>query len=141
MARSKANRAAKPGDATASHKNPNCKCHSCLEMRSATSKTFGHRSYQDVQDAIDYHWKTLSEEVKVFLMENPSEMNLRKLLDFWTSPHQIECTGGKIAASMCGSSWYLALNYICIGKLMEAKALILNGAFLHQCCVSLMKYA
>ena len=33
-------------------------------------------------------------------------------------------------------SWYLALNYMTIGKIVEARALILNDCFLQQCYVS-----
>lgn len=50
---------------------------------------------------------------------------------------RVENTSPNIAASICGCSWYLALNYMTIGQVVEARALILNGCFLQQCYVSL----
>ena len=54
-------------------------------------------------------------------------------VDFWTAPSRRENTSPNIAASICGCSWYLALNYMSIGQIAEARALILNGCFLQQC--------
>lgn len=58
-------------------------------------------------------------------------------MEFWSSSEtRIESSRGRIAASISGSSFFLALNYTFIGKIVEARALILNGAFLRQCIVS-----
>ena len=65
------------------------------------------------------------------------ELSLRKFVDYWTHPSRIENTNPNIAASVCGCSWFLALNYMTIGKVVEARALVLNGCFLQQCYVSL----
>ena len=93
-------------------------------------------SIQEITDAIEYHWKNLSLDLKGFLLTNPSELSLRKFVDYWTHPCRVEHTSPNIAASICGCSWYLALNYMNIGKVVEARALILNGCFLQQCYVS-----
>jgi len=89
---------------------------------------------QEIRDAIEFHWKNLSLDLKHFLLKNPQELSLRKFVDFWTSsPARRENTSPQIAASICGCSWYLALNYMSIGEVVEARALILNGCFLQQC--------
>eukprot|EP00571_Detonula_confervacea_P009215 CAMPEP_0172320536 /NCGR_PEP_ID=MMETSP1058-20130122/40741_1 /TAXON_ID=83371 /ORGANISM="Detonula confervacea, Strain CCMP 353" /LENGTH=519 /DNA_ID=CAMNT_0013035817 /DNA_START=64 /DNA_END=1623 /DNA_ORIENTATION=- len=88
---------------------------------------------QEVLDAIEFHWKNLSLDLKQFLLKNPHELSLRKFVHFWTAPSRAENTSPNIAASICGCSWYLALNYMSIGKIVEARALTLNGCFLQQC--------
>mmetsp|Transcript_985 Transcript_985/g.2107 ORF Transcript_985/g.2107 Transcript_985/m.2107 type:complete len:644 (-) Transcript_985:238-2169(-) len=88
---------------------------------------------QEVLDVIEFHWKNLSLELKSFLLKNPQELSLNRFVDFWSSPIRIESTYPNIAASICGCSWYLALNYMSICKIVEARALILNGCFLQQC--------
>lgn len=45
----------------------------------------------------------------------------------------IEYTRGSLAEAVCRSSWLIALNYHKLGMLVEARALTLNGGFLHQC--------
>eukprot|EP00581_Thalassiosira_minuscula_P014565 CAMPEP_0183714258 /NCGR_PEP_ID=MMETSP0737-20130205/8841_1 /TAXON_ID=385413 /ORGANISM="Thalassiosira miniscula, Strain CCMP1093" /LENGTH=553 /DNA_ID=CAMNT_0025943165 /DNA_START=354 /DNA_END=2015 /DNA_ORIENTATION=+ len=90
-------------------------------------------THEEILDAIEFHWKNLSMELKEFLLANPQELSLRKFVDFWTNPLRYENTNPNIAASICGCSWYLALNYMSIGKIVEARALILNGCFLQQC--------
>lgn len=88
-------------------------------------------------DAIEYHWKILSLEVKNFLLEDPMQLCLQKLVNFWCAPQRKETSlSGQVAASIMGSSYFLALNYTFIDKTVEARALILNGAFLRQCIVS-----
>ena len=114
----------------------NCYSHSVL----LHPASLGHRSYQDVSDAINYHWGILSLYMKHFILGNAVDLSLRKLVNFWSSPQQIENTSESVAASICGSFWYLALNYIFIGKFAEARALFLHGLFLHQCFVSLTRY-
>jgi len=91
------------------------------------------RTPAEVRDAIEFHWKNLSLDLKRFLLASPQELSLRKFVDFWTAPSRRENTSPNIAASICGCSWYLALNYMSIGQIVEARALILNGCFLQQC--------
>jgi hypothetical protein len=87
----------------------------------------------EILDAIEFHWKNLSLDLKQFLLKNPQELSLRKFVDYWNNPVRVENTSPNIAASICGCSWYLALNYMTIGRVVEARALILNGCFLQQC--------
>lgn len=91
---------------------------------------------QETMDAINFHWKNLSLDLKNFLLTSPSELSLRKFVEYWTAPSRIENTSPNIAASICGCSWYLALNYMQLGDIPAARALILNGCFLQQCYVS-----
>ena len=90
----------------------------------------------EVQESIDFHWKNLSFELRDFLLKNANELSLQRLVSYWTKPSQVDNTSPNIAASICGCSWYLALQYMSIGKIVEARALILNGCFLQQCFVS-----
>jgi len=88
---------------------------------------------EEINDAINFHWKNLSIELKTFLLKDPSQLSLSKFVQYWTTPSRIENTSPNIAASICGCSWYLALNYMSINKVVEARALILNGCFMQQC--------
>ena len=47
-------------------------------------------------------------------------------------PENVDNTSRNVAASICGCSWYLALHYMFLGRLAEAKGLILNAAFLQE---------
>jgi hypothetical protein len=47
-------------------------------------------------------------------------------------PEHADNTSRNVAASICGCSWYLALHYIFLSKMPEAKGLILNAAFLQE---------
>jgi hypothetical protein len=51
-------------------------------------------------------------------------------------PQNEDNTSRNVAASICGCSWYLALHYMFLGKIAEAKGLILNAAFLQEVYVS-----
>mmetsp|Transcript_43849 Transcript_43849/g.92216 ORF Transcript_43849/g.92216 Transcript_43849/m.92216 type:complete len:547 (+) Transcript_43849:199-1839(+) len=116
-----------------------CRCIQCVTDRNLSGQntsapaSLGHRSPQDVMDSIDYHWRVLSSEVKHFLLKNPQETYLRKLIDFWLEPCRIGGAKGSCASSISGSSWFLALNYLYLEKLVEAQALILHGAFIMEC--------
>lgn len=88
---------------------------------------------QETMDAINFHWKNLSLDLKNFLLSSPSELSLRKFVEYWTAPSRIGNTSPSIAASICGCSWYLALSYMQLGDMPAARALILNGCFLQQC--------
>jgi DNA-nicking Smr family endonuclease len=93
----------------------------------------GSTSPQETLEAIDYHFDHLNTNLKSFLLSDPNTLNLKKFVDFWASPENIDSTSPNLAASICGCSWYLGLNYLSIGMLAEARALTLNGCFLQQC--------
>lgn len=103
---------------------------------SPTSTAITPTSTQEIRDTIEFHWRNLSLDLKQFLLTNPAELSLRKFVDYWNNPVRVENTSPNIAASICGCSWYLALNYMGIKCVVEARALILNGCFLQQCYVS-----
>jgi len=91
---------------------------------------------QELRDAIDFHWRNLSQDssLRTFLLSSPSELTLSRFVDYWSAtPSRKESTSPNIAASICGCSWYLALNYKRLGDLEAARALILNGSFMQQC--------
>ena len=124
----------------AAHAHP-----TCMNMNNNPNDSFavaGPSAFgtntQDIKDAIDFHWKNLEPGLKNFLLKNPSELNLQRFVRYWTEPSRITNTSPNIAASICGCSWYLALNYMSIGRAVEARALILNGCFLQQCYVSFL---
>lgn len=92
-----------------------------------------NQSVQNIQDAIDRHWDAMPEQAKTWLLETLDFLSLHKLAKFWSCQSMIEYTRGGIAGSVCGASWFIALNYLKLGKVAEARALTLNGSFLHQC--------
>ncbi|KAL7550134.1 hypothetical protein ACHAWF_013380 [Thalassiosira exigua] len=86
------------------------------------------------QEAIERHWEALPPEAKGFILDSPDGMfPLQTLIKFWSKPHIIECTSGSIAGSICGAAWYLALVYLRMRRWNVARALTINGAFIHQC--------
>ena len=91
-------------------------------------------SRQEVLDGIQYHWKNLSMKLHDFIMGNLLDLSLLKFINFWRN--QQEGKSKTIAGASCGCSWYMALQYMIIGQVPEAKALIMNGCFLQQICVS-----
>lgn len=91
------------------------------------------QSVHNIQDAIERHWQSMPGQAKTYLLETLDFISLHKLAKFWSSPSVVEYTRGGIAGSVCGASWFIALNYMKLGKVAEARALTLNGAFLHQC--------
>ena len=115
--------------------NPNCKNKNLPGVIQANNTL--PTNPQEIHDAIEFHWKNLSLDLKNFLLKNPQELSLKKFVEYWTRPSKIENTSPNIAASICGCSWYLALNYMSLGCIVEARALILNGCFLQQCYVSI----
>lgn len=148
MARSKHNRARAgiaPQQNTCHTKHAHCNCFLCatdqtlVGKNSSTPASLGHRNPQDVIHSIEFHWKVLSTEVKHFLLASPSQLHLQKFVDFWSEPHRIEIARGSSASSVSGSSWFLALNYLFLDKLLEAQALILHGSFMHECAHMRMK--
>jgi DNA-nicking Smr family endonuclease len=125
---------------------PNCSCVQCVTERSLSGKnsstpaSLGHRNPQDVMDSLDYHWKVLTPGVKHLLLDNPGQLHLKKLVDFWSQPQHIESTRGSCASSISGSSWFMALNYLFLDKLVEAQALILHGSFMQECVCKPIEY-
>lgn len=86
------------------------------------------------QDAIDKHWDALPPQAKNFILNTPDGMfSLSHLIKFWSSDQNIQCTRGGIAGSICGAAWYLALVYLKMHMYKEARALTINGSFIHQC--------
>lgn len=118
-------------------KDARCRCVQCVTDRnlagknSSTPASLGHRNPQDVLDSIEYHWKILSADIKHFLLEGPR--SLVDFVKFWSEPHRIENAKGSCATSISGSSWFLALNYLFLDKLVEAQTLLLHGSFMHEC--------
>jgi len=95
------------------------------------------QAVQNVQDAIDRHWESMPPQAKKFILETLDFLSIHRLTKFWSSPGVVEYTRGGIAGSVCGASWFIALNYLKLGRMSEARALTLNGSFLHQCYVSI----
>ena len=64
-------------------------------------------------------------------------IDLPELVKFWTNPVHIKYTNLlDVAVTQCGASWYIATQYLNIGMVAEARTMMLNGAFFHQCYVS-----
>lgn len=93
------------------------------------------------QEAIDRHWGALPAQAKAFILGSPDGMfSLSKLVKFWSLPQIVESTRGGIAGSICGATWYLALVYLKLHMFKEARALTINGSFMHQCYNSSIEY-
>lgn len=82
---------------------------------------------------IERHWESFPWQAKKFLLDTLDKISLFNLLRFWSAPQLVEFTRGKVAGSICGASWYLALVYLKLGKIEESRALTLNGSFFQQC--------
>jgi DNA-nicking Smr family endonuclease len=109
-----------------------------LQRKSSTGAApsqglIGSTSPKETLEAIDYHFDHLNSNLKSFLLSDPNSLNLKRFVDFWSSPENSDSTSPSVAASICGCSWYLGMNYLSIGMLAEARALTLNGCFLQQC--------
>ena len=65
------------------------------------------------------------------------DLDIQALANFWSRPSVKQYAVGGIACSVCSASWFMASQYLKLGHVREAKALTLNGAFLHQCSVSI----
>jgi len=128
MARSKFNRKGSTGSAAQPLQRK-----SSIGSTTPSQGLIGSTSPQETLEAIDYHFDHLNANLKSFLLSDPNTLNLKRFVDFWRSPENIDSTSPNVAASICGCSWYLGLNYLSIGMLAEARALTLNGCFLQQC--------
>ncbi|KAL7506915.1 hypothetical protein ACHAXN_004143 [Cyclotella atomus] len=125
MARSKINRKAK------ANANP-CNVKASASAPDHITPAFlGHRCPQDVQNAINFHRGTLTDEVCTFLLSNPP--NLKTFVEFWSRPQNQSLTSSRAADTICGASWMLALNYLFLNQVDAARVFMLNGAFIHQC--------
>eukprot|EP00584_Thalassiosira_punctigera_P007328 CAMPEP_0172539702 /NCGR_PEP_ID=MMETSP1067-20121228/10851_1 /TAXON_ID=265564 ORGANISM="Thalassiosira punctigera, Strain Tpunct2005C2" /NCGR_SAMPLE_ID=MMETSP1067 /ASSEMBLY_ACC=CAM_ASM_000444 /LENGTH=510 /DNA_ID=CAMNT_0013325427 /DNA_START=288 /DNA_END=1817 /DNA_ORIENTATION=+ len=91
------------------------------------------QSVHNINEAIERHWESMPDQAKTFLLGTLDFLSLHKLARFWSNSAVVEYTRGGIAGSVCGASWFIALNYLKLGKISEARALTLNGSFLHQC--------
>lgn len=90
-------------------------------------------SIKNINDSISRHWESMPEEARKFILEKMDTLSIHKLAKFWSRPSVRQYTVGGIAGSVCGASWFIASQYLKLGHVREAKALTLNGAFLHQC--------
>ncbi|KAL7527948.1 hypothetical protein ACHAXR_002206 [Thalassiosira sp. AJA248-18] len=142
MARSKNNRSRASNQTQnqpTTHIKQHCRCVKCVTIQNLDGKNFsapaslGHRNPQDVIDSISYYWRMLPTDAKHFLQQSPSQLNLRKFVDFWSEPQRIDNARGSYASSISGSCWILALNYLFLDKLVEAQSLILHGSFMQEC--------
>lgn len=117
--------------------NPN-HCNNQMHMQKKQPEISQAQSIKNIQDGIERHWESMPEQAKKFILETRNFLNMHKLAKFWSQPSVIEYTRGNIAGSVCGASWFMALNYLKLGMESQARALTLNGSFLHQCYVSLI---
>ena len=84
------------------------------------------------------HW--VPQEAKELLLSISTldnNLDICALAKFWSRPSVKQYTVGGIACSVCSASWFMASQYLKLGHVREARALALNGAFLHQCSVSI----
>ena len=100
---------------------------------SIDGKNDDSRTVEQRLEAIEYHWRSFSPLAKKFLLSNPRDLTLEKLIQFWSSPDEIQFA--QMAVSI-GTSHLLAYEYFNISAFENARALTLNGAFLQQCAVS-----
>ena len=93
--------------------------------------------------SIARHWEAIPPRAKSFLLNNLHSLRLNTLAKFWSHFDMIgythgDLTDGDITGNLCITSWFLARQYLEIGMQLEARALILNGSFLHQCLVRMI---
>jgi len=132
MAKSKRNR----GCPTASKNNNNSQPNGTI-----SKKQWCANNIDLTQEAIDRHWAALPSQAKSFIHSSEDGMfPLSKLIQFWSASANVECTVGGIAGSICGAMWYLALVHLRLGDFKTARALTINGAFIHQCYNSSIEY-
>ncbi len=93
-------------------------------------------------------WKSMPKETQAFLLETPpNSLNLHSFHRFWTSGKVVKFINqqfinpvSKIAPGdvMRDNCYSLALEYLNLKEVSAARALMLNGAFLHDSTVSSM---
>ena len=82
-------------------------------------------------------WSTFPAGAKNLLADTGQDMDLHKLIVFWTEPLMQSTTSN--TCTLCGASWNLALRYLEIGKPRTARNLLLNGSFLQEACHNPMR--
>jgi len=70
-------------------------------------------------------------------LSNDGFISVNSLVNFWSAPQNMAMTQ---RVDICGAAWYLALLYLRLGFLNEARALTINGAFIHQCITTSIEY-
>mmetsp|Transcript_21781 Transcript_21781/g.37391 ORF Transcript_21781/g.37391 Transcript_21781/m.37391 type:complete len:550 (+) Transcript_21781:72-1721(+) len=95
------------------------------------NQTFAHRNFQDISDAINHHWANLPDGAKNLLADSNRDVDFLQLVDYW-STQALTLSREPIMSTMCASSWYMALNYLRLGKLCAARNLMLNGGFVQE---------
>ena len=97
---------------------------------------FAGQSVQQLQRMLEQQWDRLPKQARQLLVEAAKPVDLRALVAFWTLPMWREFARGTIALNLSDSSSLMALIYLKLGQVTEARALALNGAFIRQCAVS-----
>lgn len=90
--------------------------------------------------SIEHQWKKVPRRVKEFIFDHEHQngfISVQNLVGFWSSPQNVDIIQH---AQTCGVSWHLALLYLRLDKFDEARALTINGAFIHQCAISSIHY-
>ena len=93
------------------------------------------------QESVDYHWGIMPTGTKDFILnpnrldENSGFISIRELAAYWSAPGRKSHAVSDAASSLCGASLYLALIYIRMRRYGEARALVINACFLHQCFI------
>jgi len=88
------------------------------------------RPMEERLESIEYHWSGFGPLAKRFLLQQPSELSLKKLLNFFSQPDQIAFA---LMSVSVGTAHMLAYEYFNVGAYENAKALTLCGAFFQQC--------
>ncbi|KAL7540964.1 hypothetical protein ACHAXR_010523 [Thalassiosira sp. AJA248-18] len=89
-----------------------------------------------VCEMIESAWKSMPLGTRPFLLKALGRLHLGELVNFWSNPVRDQYTRGGMACITSGTSWFLAMQYLKLGMLPEARALTLNGSFIQQCFVS-----
>jgi len=138
MAKSKRNRAARTTDigsvSHASPKNANFKLNANQDSCPETMKQL---------------WGVFPPQTKEFILDfnlflpHPDgfvQIEIWDLIRFWSLPQHIKSTRGNIGNDTIAAFFHLALIYLKLHKVKEARALVLNGSFIHQCVNSSIEY-
>ena len=113
--------------------------------------TIQHRKLVDIKrmiildKEIEQQWAVMPKQAIRFLKETPLDsLNAHSFVKFWSQPTLVEYTRGRrlsdgdtFIGRFREASFSIALNYLKLGKVQEARALILNGTFLIECAVSI----
>ena len=140
MAKSKRNRCqqAPPVSPTHNCKKQYCLCNNCKNKKN--EKEWCANNIDLSEEAVNRHWDAMPDGTKQFIYSSPDGMfSLSKLIKYWDASANRECTIAGIAGSTCGAMWYLALIHLRRNDFKTARALTINGAFLHQCYNSSMQ--